>query len=89
MGKLIHRIEREVGVPNLAEILATRIAPTDLQSLLLEVLRRRAIRLTPSAVLSNYEANRFVRPSPISPIRFLEWEQIAFSSLPPEFQPLA
>lgn len=89
MGKLIHRIEREAGVPNLTEILATRVTPTDLQSILLEVLRRRAAGVTPSAVLSNYEANRFVRPSPISPTRFLEWEQIAFSCLPPEFQPLA
>ena len=89
MDKLIRRIEREAGVSNLAEILASQIAPTDLQSLLLEVLRRRATRLTPSAVLSNYEANRFVRPSPIAPIRFLVWERIAFSCLPPEFEPLA
>lgn len=89
MDKIIERIEREAGIPHLTETLATRLAPTDLQSILLEVLRLRTARLAPAAVLSNYEANRFVRPSPISPSRFLKWEQIAFSCLPPEFQPLA
>jgi hypothetical protein len=53
MDKLIDRIEREAGIPNLTEILATRLTPTDLQSILLRVLQRRATRLTPSTVLSN------------------------------------
>jgi len=35
--KLIERIQREAGVTNLVEILAERLAPGDLQSLMLEV----------------------------------------------------
>lgn len=89
MGELMNRIEREVGIPNLARTLATCLASTDLQSILMETLRLRAARLAPSTVLSNYEANRFVRPSLISPTELLKWEQIAFSSLPSEFHPLA
>jgi hypothetical protein len=89
MSKIVERIEREVGAPGLASLLAERLEPTDLQSILLDVYRLRARRRRPSAVLSDYEANRFVRPSTLSPVRLLEWERIAFSELPPEFQPVA
>lgn len=89
MNKITERIEREVGVPGLVSLLAESLKPTDLQSILLEVYRLRARRRRPSAVLSDYEANRFVQPSPLSPLRLLEWERIAFSELPSEFQPVA
>jgi hypothetical protein len=89
VGKIIERIEREVGVPGLVSCLADRIGPTDLQSLLLEVYRQRALRRKPSEVLTDYEHNRFVRPASISPARLLDWERVAFSHLPPQFQLLA
>jgi len=89
MSKIIERIEREVEVPGLVSLLTERLKPTDLQSILLEVYRLRARRRRPSAVLSDYEANRFVQPSPLSPVWLLEWEQVAFSELPPEFEPVA
>ena len=86
MSKIVERIEREAGVPGLVSILAERLEPTDRQSLLLEVYRRSSSRRRPSTVLSDYETNRFVRPSSLSPMRLHEWEQVAFSVLPPEFQ---
>jgi hypothetical protein len=89
MDKIIERIEREAGVPGLVSLLAERLTPTDLQSLLLEVYRLRSSRRQPADVLSSYESNRFVRPSPVSPVRLLAWEQIAFSTLPPQVQPIA
>jgi hypothetical protein len=89
MDEIVERIEREAGVPGLASILAERLSPTDLQSLLLEVFRRRSRSLSPSAVLSQHKTNRFVRPSAISPVRLLEWEKAAFSHLPEEFEPIA
>lgn len=89
MNKIVKRIEREMGVPGLLSLLAERLAPTDLQSLLLEVYRLRSGRLQPGDILARYEADRFVRPSPVSPGRLLAWEQIAFSLLPPGFQPVA
>jgi hypothetical protein len=88
-SRIIERIEREVGVPGLVALLAERLTPTDLQSLLLEVYRQRAHRQPPTAVLSDYERNRFVRPSAVSPVRLTEWERIAFSNLPSGFQPIA
>jgi hypothetical protein len=89
MNKIVERIERESGVPGLVSILAERLTPTDLQSLLIEVYRRRSRRRRPSDVLADYESDRFVHPSSVSPSRLIAWEQIAFSELASEFQLLA
>ncbi len=85
---ILSRIERDIGIPNLADLLSS-LPPTDLQSLLLEVYRLRAGRLQPAAVLASFAADRFVRPSGVSPLALLRWEQTAFSHLPAGFQPLA
>jgi hypothetical protein len=50
----LKRIEREAGVPGLAEALAA-MAPTDLKSLLLHVFERHAERRDPAALLAQYE----------------------------------
>jgi hypothetical protein len=88
-NKIIERIEREAGVPGLASILAERLAPTDLQSLLLEVYRLRSSQRRPADVLSSYTSDRFVHPASVSPERLLAWEQIAFAQLPEEFEALS
>lgn len=88
MTAIIDRIERELGVPGIATLLAERLEPADLQSLLLDVYARLAGRRTASSVLSDYTANRFVRPSGFRPTQFLEWDRLAFSMLPPEFEAL-
>src|SRR5688572_12191265 len=88
-NSIIERIERETGVPGLAALLAERLSPTDLQSLLLEVYRHRARRTAPAALLSEFERNVFVIPSPVSPLRLLEWEHAAFAALPAEFEPMS
>jgi hypothetical protein len=85
---IIERIEREAGVPDLANILTDRLAPTDLQSLLLEVYGRRAKKREPKVLLEDFVSNRFTRPSSASPSRLLEWDRIAFSLLPRVFQPM-
>src|SRR5260370_33263232 len=85
-SRIIERIERDSGVPHLADILSDRIAPTDLQSLLLEVYARRAKKRNPRALLDDHVSNRFTRPSTSNPNRLLEWDQIAFSKLPKLFR---
>lgn len=89
MDKILERIERQAGAPGLTSILANQLSPTDLQSILLEVYRIRSSRMLPSAVLSDYESNRFVRPSAAPPTCLVRWEQIALSHLPQGFQPVA
>src|SRR3989449_9196342 len=86
--QIIDRIEREAGVPDLANILTNRLAPTDLQSLLLEVYGQRAKRREPRALLEDQVSNRFIRPSTTSPARLLDWDRVAFSRLPKVFQPI-
>jgi hypothetical protein len=88
-NRIIERIEREVGVPGLVTLLAERLTPTDLQSVMLEVYRQRARRQQPANLLSEFESNRFARPSTANPIRLLAWDQIAFAQLPDGFEPLA
>jgi hypothetical protein len=85
---IIQRIERDAGVRDLAEILANRLAPTDVQSLLLEVYSRRAKKREPKALLEDHISNRFTKPSATNPSRLLEWDRIAFSLLPKVFQPI-
>lgn len=87
-SRIIERIEKEAGVPHLADILTDRIAPTDMQSLLLEVYRRRAKNRHPKVVLEDHISNRFTHPSTSHPTRLLQWDRIAFSQLPKIFQPL-
>ena len=65
-SSISERIVRDCGIPELVEVLCERISSTDLQSLLLEVYRRRTGRLSPAAVLRQYHENRFVRPAKIS-----------------------
>jgi hypothetical protein len=88
MNKIIARIERELGIPDLATLLAEKLAATDLQSLLLEVYRLRSQKRRPADVLTSYAADRFVQPAAIIPQRLLAWDQIAMSLLPAGFQAL-
>jgi hypothetical protein len=85
--RILKRIDRAAGVDDLAGALE-RLAPTDLQSLLLEVHRRRAGRLAPKDVLRQYEESRFVAPAGASPSRLLELERRALSLLPPGYEAL-
>ncbi|MCQ3932295.1 MAG: hypothetical protein DPW16_17740 [Chloroflexi bacterium] len=85
-SKIIERIERELGVSGLLNLLAEQLSLPDLQSLLLEVYRQQAQQQKPSQVLAAHERDRFTRPAELSPLRLLEWERAVLSELPPEFQ---
>lgn len=85
---LLERILRESQGADLLELLAERLAPTDLQSLLLEVYRRRAARQVPADLLVSYERNRLVQPSPTRPDAMLEVDRLAFGLAAPLFEPI-
>ena len=85
---IIERILRETGVPDLFDVLAERLNPTDLQSLLLAVYRRRAEAITPSQLLERYEQDRFVRPSAIAPQTLVDFDQLVWSTLPDAYTAL-
>lgn len=87
--KIIERISQETGIDDLVETLATQLSPTDLQSLLIEVYRRRAEALAPRDLLDQYQHNRFVQPAQASPIAQLDFDRLAYSLLPPGFEAIA
>jgi hypothetical protein len=77
---MLARIDRSAGVDDLAGRLE-RLAPTDLQSLLLEVYRRHARRRRPQDVLEQYRRNRSVTPAAADPVALLELDRRAFELL--------
>jgi hypothetical protein len=79
---IVERIQREAGIPDLIEALVARLDPTDLQSLLLEVYRRRAAEVTPSGLLTRYEQDKFVRPSGLDPAAGTAFDRLVWSLLP-------
>jgi hypothetical protein len=86
--RLIARLERESGVPHLLDVLTERLAPTDVQSLLLEVYARLAKKSSPGHLLEQYEANRFVAPSASDARRLVEFDRLALTLLPDGYIPL-
>lgn len=82
---MLERIQREAGIPELIDVLVERLAPTDLQSLLLEVYRRRAASVQPSQLLERYERDRFVRPSALAPDVLADVDRLAWSLLPEHY----
>lgn len=86
--KIIGRILTQAGAPDLMDVLVDRLSLSDLQSLLLEVYRRRAGRLAPSHLLRQYERDRFVKPAAVSPQQLLEFDLLAYALLPAGFEPL-
>lgn len=64
----LDRVLRAAETPRLLDALTERLPPTDLQTLLLEVYRRRAADVTPSQLLARHESNRFVALSPVDPL---------------------
>ena len=67
MSGIIDRILADLGDPDLVSKLQG-LSPSQLNSLLLEVFQEKAERLTPPALLRNFEENRFVRPSSLDPL---------------------
>lgn len=86
--RILDRIMRENTDADLLEILAERLTPTDLQSLLLEVYRRRAGRIAPANLLAAYARNRFVRPAASDPQTLLDLDRLAMSIATPLFEPI-
>lgn len=54
--------------------LLERLSISELNSLFLEIFRRRAVVQTPSSIVNAYRENRFVKPSNVNPIAFLHLE---------------
>ena len=65
--------------------LETDLPPTDLQTLLLGVVRTRAAAVTPARVMQRWRQDRFVRPSAVDPRRLARLEARLWELLPAGF----
>lgn len=84
----LHRVLERAGGQDLLELLADELSGADLTTLLLEVFRRRAERLSPAEVMRRYRSDRFVAPAPVSLIALRRAEDALLSALPDGFQAL-
>ena len=80
MEDVIRRIQQSADDPDLLAKLVA-LPGADLQSLLMEVYRRRAEALTPHDALRDYQTNRFTKPVPLPAAGFARIEQIAHPML--------
>jgi hypothetical protein len=85
-GTPLGRVLRKAGGPAILDLLGRRLAGAELTTLLLEVFRSRAARLTPADVLRRYLDDRFTAPADV-PFRSLRRaEDLLLSALPRDFE---
>jgi len=60
---LLGRVLKQFSGAEMSDVLADRLPGTDLTSLLLEVMRRRAARTSAAEVMRQYRTDRFVAPA--------------------------
>jgi hypothetical protein len=88
MTTTIDRILAELGTPEIIDKLAA-LAGSDLTSLLLEVMRRRADEVTPRRVLARYLQDRFTTLPTVSHVALRRAEEVAEHALPPDHSMVA
>jgi hypothetical protein len=87
VGPALQRVLREAGDPALADKLA-RLSGTALTTLLLEVLRRQASRLSAADVMRRYGTDRFVAPAAMDFAALRRAEDGMLAALPAGFDVL-
>lgn len=81
-GKILDRLKHDPQIRHLLQLLNERMTNSELQSLLMEVSRHRALKMTPSRLLNEYRKSRFCNPSEIPQIIFNRFDMLAYSLLP-------
>jgi hypothetical protein len=84
----LQRIARPLGGQAFVDALADRVPGSDLTTLLLEVFRRRAHRLSPADVLRRYRSDRFVAPGQVLFADLRRAEDALLAALPDAFDVL-
>ena len=74
MNNISSLVAKKTGYPDLLDDLSKKLSASELNSLLLEVFRLRAKKITPTELLRQFEKNRFAQPSEVDTIYFNEFE---------------
>ncbi|MBR7829487.1 hypothetical protein KDK95_24490 [Actinospica sp. MGRD01-02] len=84
----LRQVLARAGEPDLVDILAARLSGSELTTLLLEVYRRRAERLSPADVVRRYRSDRFVAPGTTDVVALRRAEDLLIGALPEGFETL-
>src|SRR5215472_10705260 len=84
----LRRVIRQAGGEQVLDMLASELSGSDLTTLLLEVLRRRAGALDAGDVLRRYRTDRFVAPSSLDFATLRRAEDAMIGALPDGFDVL-
>jgi len=84
----LRRVIGAAGGSELLEMLADELSGADLTTLLLEVFRRRAERMSPADVMRRYRTDRFVAPGQVKAPALRRAEDVMLGALPPGFEVL-
>ena len=87
--KILKRILEKTGNPNLVDSIVERLSLSDLQTLLLEIYGQKVQKIDPKALRRSYMENRFVVPAQIDPVRLNQFDQLAYSLLPEDYEAIA
>lgn len=74
MNNISSLVAKKTGYPDLLDDLSKKLSASELNTLLLEVFRLRAKKITPTELLRQFEKNRFAQPSEVDTIYFNEFE---------------
>jgi len=74
MNNIANLVAKKIGYPNLVDDLSSKLSASELNTLLLELFRMRAKKITPAALLKQFEKTRFTSPSEVDTINFMEFE---------------
>jgi hypothetical protein len=86
IGPALQRVLARPGGAELLDLLVAEFSGADLTTLLLEVFRRRADRLTPADVMRRYRSDRFVAPAPTDLAALRRVEDVLLDALPDGFE---
>ncbi|GAB2637759.1 hypothetical protein [Kribbella swartbergensis] len=84
MGDVIGRVWAKLPA-GCRDALVDGLSPSDLQSVLLDVSRARAAKVTPARLMQRWQQDRFVRPSPSDPRELVKTQQRLWELLPERF----
>jgi hypothetical protein len=88
MASALDRILAQAGITDLVAILAERLEPTDLQTLMLEVYRKRSGARSAADVLGDYERGRFFGAATLGAAALERWRAVTAPLLQGRFEPL-
>jgi hypothetical protein len=86
LEKIVQRIEEDLQCHHVVEKLVEKCSFPDLTSLLLEVYRKKTKKITPKALLQQYMQNGYVRPAKASVRESIQFDLLACSLLPSDFE---